>query len=62
LPDGNVLFAASPNYQAFVNPTHFFELNFSSEPSRQVGDTADALSTGAYEQNFLLLPDGQFWR
>jgi hypothetical protein len=59
LPSGNVLFAASPNYQAFVPPTHFFELNFSSGTITQVGDTADAASNGSYVQNFLLLPTGQ---
>jgi hypothetical protein len=59
LPDGNVLFAASPNYQAFVPPTHFFELNLSSGTITQVGDTADASFVGSFEQNFLLLPNGQ---
>jgi hypothetical protein len=60
LPDGNVLFAASPNYQAFVGPTHFFELSLSSPGTiTQVGDTADAENAGAYVQNFLLLPTGQ---
>ena len=60
LPDGNVLFAASPNYQAFVAPTHFFELSFSSPGTiTQVGDTADASLAGAFVQNFLLLPTGQ---
>jgi hypothetical protein len=61
LPDGNVLFAASPSFQAFVPPSHFFELNLSSGTITQVGDTADASSSngGAYEQNFLVLPTGQ---
>ena len=60
LPDGNVLFAASPDYQAFVNPTHFFELSFSSPGNiTQVGDTTDAPNGGAFVQNFLLLPTGQ---
>ena len=60
LPSGNVLFAASPNYQAFVAPTHFFELSLSSPGTiTQVGDTADASSGGAYVQNFLMLPTGQ---
>jgi hypothetical protein len=59
LPDGNVLIAVSPNYQAFRSPTGFFELNFSSGTLTQVGDTADASSSGAYTQNFLLLPTGQ---
>ena len=60
LPDGNVLFAASPDYQAFVNPTHFFELSFSSPGTiTQVGDTTDAPNGGAFVQNFLLLPTGQ---
>jgi FG-GAP-like repeat len=58
LPDGNVLIAVSPNYQAFVSPTHYFELSLSSGTLTQVGDTADAASAGAYEQNFLLLPTG----
>jgi FG-GAP-like repeat len=61
LPDGNILFAASPSFEAFVPPTHFFELNFSSGTITQVGDTAEANSSngGAYEQNFLSLPTGQ---
>jgi hypothetical protein len=62
LPDGNVLFAASPSYKAFVGPTHFFELSFSSPGTiTQVGDTADAsnINAGAYVQNFLVLPTGQ---
>jgi hypothetical protein len=60
LPDGNVLFAASPNYQAFVSPTAYFELSFSSPGTiTQVGNTADASNNGAYTQNFLLLPNGQ---
>ena len=59
LPDGNVLFAASPDYQAFVAPTHFFELNFGSNTITQVADTADAATSGAFTQNFLLLPTGQ---
>ena len=60
LPDGNVLFAASPDYQAFVAPTHFFELGFSSPGAiTQVADTADAPNGGAFVQNFLLLPTGQ---
>jgi Divergent InlB B-repeat domain len=59
LPDGNVLFAASPSYQTFVAPTHFFELNFSNNTITQVGDTADAANCGAYVHNFLLLPGGQ---
>jgi hypothetical protein len=59
LPDGNVLFAASPSYQVFVAPTHFFELNFSNNTITQVGDTADAANCGSFVHNFLLLPSGQ---
>ena len=61
MPDGNVLFAASPSYQTFVAPTHFFELNFSNNTITQVGDTADSAISGcgAYVHNFLLLPSGQ---
>ena len=59
MPDGNILFAASPSYQTFAAPTHFFELNFSNNTITQVGDTADAQGCGAYVHNFLLLPTGQ---
>ena len=59
LPDGNVLFAASPSYQVFAAPTHFFELNFSNNTITQVGDTADSAGCGSYVHNFLLLPSGQ---
>ena len=58
LPDGNILFAASPDYQAFVAPTHYFEMT-PGGIFTQVGDTADASSIGSFEDNFLLLPTGQ---
>jgi hypothetical protein len=59
-PNGNILFAASPNYRPFVSPTHFFE--FSPAPNNtitQVSDNADAPSTPGFEWNFLVLPSGQ---
>lgn len=57
LPDGNILFAASPGYGKA--PTHFFEFS-SSNTIAQVADTVDyASSSGAYYYNFLVLPNGQ---
>jgi hypothetical protein len=58
LPSGNVLFAASPNYNAFVTPTHFFEVSTTNSIS-QVADPTDAGSFTSFEWNFLVLPTGQ---
>lgn len=57
LPDGNILFAASPGYGK--SPTHFFEFS-TGNTIAQVADTVDyASSSGAYYYNFLVLPNGQ---
>ena len=57
LPDGNILFAASPGYGG--SPTHFFEFSV-TDTIAQVTDTVDyASSSGAYYYNFLVLPNGQ---
>jgi hypothetical protein len=57
LPDGNILFAASPGYGN--SPTHFFEFS-TTNTIAQVADTVDyAGSSGAYYYNFLVLPNGQ---
>jgi hypothetical protein len=57
LPDGNILFAASPGYGK--SPTHFFEFS-TTNTIAQVADTVDyASSSGAYYYNFLVLPNGQ---
>jgi hypothetical protein len=58
LPNGNILFAASPNYQGFVTPTHFFEFD-TSNTIAQVADPTDAASFTSYQWNFLVLPSGQ---
>jgi hypothetical protein len=58
LPNGNILVAASPNYQGFVTPTHFFEFN-TSNTIAQVNDPTDYASFTAFEWNFLELPTGQ---
>jgi FG-GAP-like repeat len=60
LPNGNILFAASPNYQAFTAPTHFFEMApaSSSNTITQVSDPTDAASFIAFQWNFLMLPNG----
>jgi hypothetical protein len=58
LPNGNTLFAASPNYQGFVAPTHFFEFDTSNTIS-QVADPTDYASFTSYEWNFVVLPTGQ---
>lgn len=55
LPDGNVLFAASPGFQQ--PPVHFFE--FDGESFTQVADTQDAPAIPPYYVNFLVLPTGQ---
>ena len=57
LPDGNILFAASPGYGG--NPTHFFEFT----PANTINQVSDTLyfahQAGAYWYNFLVLPSGQ---
>ena len=55
LPDGNVLFDASPG--VFNSPTHFFVWNGST--ITQVADTADASSDSSYVTRFVVLPTGQ---
>ena len=57
LPDGNILFAASPGFGH--SPTHFFELS-TTNTIAQVADTVDFASTSSdYFYNFLVLPNGQ---
>ncbi|MGH6727934.1 MAG: hypothetical protein ACREB8_15535, partial [Pseudolabrys sp.] len=56
LPNGNILFAASPGYGS--SPTHFFEFT-SSNVINQVSDPSSASGNGAYVYNFLVLPTGQ---
>ena len=59
LPNGNVLFAASPGYGN--SPTHFFEFT-AANAINQVADTAQFSSEeGAYTYNFLVLPTGQIF-
>jgi len=62
LPNGNVLFAASPRYGH--SPTHFFEFtSATSSPANTIKQVSDPLlgaSTGrAYYYNLLALPNGQ---
>src|SRR5262249_4382746 len=63
LPNGNVLVAMSPsNWPAantFPAPTHFFELDLTSNTFTQVADKADAAGFNSFEANFLVLPTGQ---
>jgi len=59
LPSGNVLFAASPNYQGFVAPTHFFEMDGQTNGIAQVSDPTDAASFTSFQWNFVVLPNGQ---
>jgi Divergent InlB B-repeat domain len=57
LPNGNILFAASPGYGN--PPTHFFEFT-SANAVDQVADAIyNAPYSGAYYYNFLVLPNGQ---
>ena len=63
LPNGNILFAASPgnwtSSEQFPTPTHFFELALSNNTITQVNDASWAASTNSFETNFLVLPTGQ---
>jgi hypothetical protein len=62
LPNGNILFAASPSDWAangsFPATTHFFEVDLNGVIT-QVADTADSATHNAFEQNLLVLPTGQ---
>jgi hypothetical protein len=57
LPDGNILFAASPGV-GLNPPTHFFEFTTSNFIA-QVADTPNALNQIPYYLSFVLLPSGQ---
>ncbi len=61
LPNGNILFAASP-WAGYANepPTHFFEFT-TANAINQVADAPDGVSGFAIsnEFNFLVLPNGQ---
>ncbi len=55
LPNGNVLFAASPG--VFNNETHFFE--WDGTAMNEVAQTPAAPGDPSYVQNFLVLPTGE---
>jgi hypothetical protein len=62
LPNGNILFAASPGFGQ--SPTHFFEFtSATSSPANSINQVADpvfhASTSGAFFYNFLALPNGQ---
>jgi hypothetical protein len=62
LPNGNILFAASPGYGK--SPTHFFEFTSAySASANHIYQVADdvyfASSSSSYYYNFLVLPNGQ---
>jgi len=64
LPNGNILFGASPGYGQ--SPTHFFEFtSATSSPANSISQVADPLfnasSSGGYYYNFLVLPNGQIF-
>ena len=60
LPNGNVLFAASPNYNFNTfTPSHFFEVSASTNTIAEVADNADAGNFNSFQWNFLDLPTGQ---
>jgi hypothetical protein len=63
LPNGNILFAASPsNWPAtnsFPAPVHFFEFTASNIIAPPVADTPNAANDASFYLNFLLLPTGQ---
>ena len=62
LPNGNILFAASPGFSH--SPTHFFEFtSATSSPANSINQVADPIffadSSSSYYYNFLVLPNGQ---
>jgi hypothetical protein len=62
LPNGNILFAASPGFGP--SPTHFFEFtSATSSPANSINQVADpvfnASTSAAFFYNFLVLPNGQ---
>jgi hypothetical protein len=63
MPNNNVLFAASPsnwtNPNQFPAPTHYFEMSGVDNSITQVADKADWAGFNSFQQNFLMLPDGQ---
>jgi hypothetical protein len=64
LPNGNILFAASPGFSH--SPTHFFEFtSATSSPANSINQVADPLyfagTSSSYYYNFLVLPNGQIF-
>jgi hypothetical protein len=63
LPNGNILFAASPGNwtknEQFPFPTHYFEMSIADNSITQVSDRNDAANNASFEQNLLVLPTGQ---
>lgn len=59
LPNGNVLFAAGPNYAPFKTPTHFFELSAADNTISAVADPTDANGVISFQWNLIVLPTGQ---
>ncbi|HVH76207.1 MAG TPA: hypothetical protein VM755_14935 [Stellaceae bacterium] len=58
-PNGDILFAASPNAETFSNPTHFFELSGADNTIAQTADPSDAGAFTSFQWNLLVLPTGQ---
>ena len=58
-PNGDILFAASPNNETFATPTHFFELSGAGNTIAQTADPTDAGQFSSFQWNFLVLPTGQ---
>jgi FG-GAP-like repeat len=63
LPNGNILFAASPGNwtenDEFPTPVHYFEMSIADNSITQVNDRSDAAYNSSFEQNLLVLPTGQ---
>jgi hypothetical protein len=57
LPNGNILFAASPGFH--TTPTHFFEFTTTNEINQVADDVYFSGSQTAEYLNFLVLPTGQ---
>lgn len=62
LPNGNVIVMAAPtnnNTSDFLTPSHFWELDFTTNTLTQVADSAHAASFAAFDGHFMMLPSGE---
>ena len=62
LPNGNVIVMGSPtdlNASDFLSPSHFWELDFTTNTLNQVADSAHAAAFASFDGHFMMLPSGE---